>query len=54
MFKQNDIDLYFIKTKPYKYAQFNNEFIPNLSIIDLMMFNNRNDIHELLDMYELI
>jgi hypothetical protein len=33
------IDLKFIKTKPIVYAQFNNDFIPNLSIIDVLMFN---------------
>ena len=38
-FRENGIDLKFIKSKPFEYPQFGNEFVPWLSIIDVMMFN---------------
>lgn len=38
-FRARDIDLKFIRPKPFEYAQFGNEFVPWLSIIDVMMFN---------------
>lgn len=53
-FKKNGIDLYFIKTKSFEYTQFKNEFVANLSIIDIMMFNSKEQIKEILDNYELI
>jgi len=39
MFQQKGIELKFIKSKPVEYAQFGEEFVPWLSIIDVMMFN---------------
>lgn len=55
IFKQNNIDLYFIKTKYITYKQFNeNKFIPNLSIIDVLMFNSKEKVKNLLNEYELI
>ncbi len=53
-FKKNGIDLYFIKTNEIKYKQFKNEFVPNLSIIDVLMFNSPEEVRELLTKYELI
>lgn len=53
-FKKNNIDLYFIKTNKIEYKQFKNEFVPNLSIIDVLMFNSPEDVRELLTKYELI
>lgn len=38
-FRQKDIELNFIKSAPVNYRQFANEFIPWLSVIDVMMFN---------------
>ena len=38
-FQARGIELKFIKSKPFEYAQFGNEFVPWLSIIDVMMFN---------------
>jgi len=54
LFAENKIDIYFIKTKQIYYKQFKNEFIPNLSIIDVMMFNSVEEINNMLDNYELI
>lgn len=38
-FRAEGIDLKFIRSKPFAYAQFNNAFVPSLSIIDVLMFN---------------
>ena len=53
-FKKNNIELNFIKSNPIQYTQFNNEFVPWLSIIDVMMFNSREQIKEYLNNYTLI
>lgn len=43
-FKKENIDLHFLKTGDIIYPQFNNEFVANLSIIDVMMFNSKSAI----------
>ncbi len=48
-FKNNGVDLNFIKTSTIEYNQFKNEFIPYLSIIDVMMFNSKEKINEYLN-----
>lgn len=53
-FQNKGINLYFIKTKDIIYQQFGNEFQSNLSIIDVMMFNSREEIKGMLNEYELI
>ena len=53
-FKKNGINLNFIKSNNIKYQQFNNEFIPWLSIIDILMFNSKDDIKNYLNEYTLI
>lgn len=50
-FKQSGIELKFLKTKDIRYKQFENEFIENLSIIDVMMFNSKEKIKEMLINY---
>ena len=52
-FKANNINLFFINTFPINYKQFNNQFIPNLSIVDVLMFNPVKTIRNMLDNYEL-
>jgi hypothetical protein len=54
LFKKHDIELQFIKTKPYVYRQFQQPFVPDLSIIDVMMFNPPEKITELLNHFELV
>jgi hypothetical protein len=54
IFLKNGIDLKFIKTKKIKYKQFDNEFVPDLSIIDVMMFNSPDEIRRLLNEYEFV
>ena len=53
-FADKKITLNFIKTNPITYKQFNGEFIGRLSIIDVLMFNSKNEITSLLNQYELI
>jgi WbqC-like protein family. len=48
------IDLCFINYKDIKYVQGKNEFVPSLSIIDVMMFNSPEEINRMLNQYELI
>lgn len=51
VFKEEDIDLYFIKSVLSKYKQFSPVFISGLSIIDIMMFNSVLEINEMLNQY---
>lgn len=53
IFAENKIKLNFIKSKENNYKQFQNNFIPWLSIIDVMMFNSIVDIQNMLDKYTL-
>ena len=38
-FREQGLDLKFIRSKPFEYAQFGDPFVPWLSIIDVLMFN---------------
>lgn len=53
-FKAVAIELKFIKMKPVEYKQFKNEFVPNLSMIDVLMFNSIENILDMLNKYELV
>ena len=54
-FAAHGIDLKFIRSKPFDYAQFGDGFVPSLSIIDVMMFNPLDAIRDcILTNYELI
>ncbi|MCU7835993.1 MAG: WbqC family protein [gamma proteobacterium symbiont of Taylorina sp.] len=52
-FKKEKIELNFIKTELIEYTQFKNEFVPFLSIIDIMMFNSVDTIKQMLAQYKL-
>lgn len=54
IFLKENINLYFLKIKEKEYLQFKNEFEPYLSIIDVLMFNSRDAVNELLNEYELV
>lgn len=54
VFKANNIELNFLKTEIIEYKQFINSFIPYLSIVDILMFNKKEDIKIMLDSYELL
>lgn len=53
-FEKRNIKLRFLKSESIEYKQFNNKFIGNLSIIDIMMFNSVEKIREFLKQYHLI
>ena len=53
-FEQNGLQLNFIKSLPLKYPQNTDEFVPWLSIIDIMMFNDKEQIGLFLKNYELV
>jgi hypothetical protein len=44
----------FIKSRPIEYKQYKNDFVPWLSMIDVLMFNSKEQIKEFLDNYELV
>lgn len=54
MFAKNGLILEFIQSKPIVYNQFKNDFVPWLSIIDVMMFNSPEVIKQMLNEYELV
>jgi hypothetical protein len=54
LFKDHNINLFFLKTDEIMYNQNFSNFIPYLSIIDVMMFNSKNDIKEMLNKYKLV
>ncbi|WP_042142566.1 WbqC family protein [Paucisalibacillus sp. EB02] len=53
VFNDKDIKIKFLQTENIEYQQFGNKFIPNLSIIDVMMFNSREQISGMLNNYSL-
>ena len=54
VFSEYGISIKFIKTDQVIYKQFDNEFIANLSIIDVMMFNDTSRIAAMLEQYALV
>ena len=54
-FRERGVELKFIQSKPFEYPQFGDEFVPWLSIVDVMMFNSVETIKESLVMkFELV
>lgn len=53
-FRRQGVKLSFLKTEPIIYEQFGGEFQPNLSIIDVMMFNSPDAVREMLGRYQLV
>jgi hypothetical protein len=49
-FRNYGINLEFIKPKIIKYKQFDFEFVDSLSIIDVLMFNNKFEINRMLNL----
>ena len=52
-FEDKGVQLDFIKSTPVEYKQFKNEFIPWLSIIDVLMFNSIEETKGFLNQFEL-
>ena len=53
-FAQEGIELCFPKMRQISYPQYKNEFVPNLSIIDVLMFNSQEACKDLLKEYDLV
>lgn len=53
-FLEAGLKLQFLKSDNFEYRQFNNDFIPWLSIIDVLMFNSKNAIQDQLQKFKLI
>lgn len=53
-FRNNNIDLFFVKTEDYEYQQFNNMFSPHLSIVDMLMHIGVKRTKEYIKKYKLI
>lgn len=53
-FNKVGIELSFLETKIEPYKQFKNEFVPYLSILDVLMFNSIEEIKSRLNKYELL
>lgn len=47
-FDAHHLKLQFIQANPFVYQQFNHDFIPWLSILDVMMFNNKDVLQEII------
>lgn len=50
-FESKGIDLTFLRSQPLGYTQFGENFLPHLSILDVMMFNDRHQVRSFLDRY---
>lgn len=53
-FETEGMELFFLQTKLIEYKQFTKDFIPNLSIIDLLMLNSVDEVRAFLGQYELV
>jgi len=53
-FEANNIKLRFLKTQLIEYKQFDNVFVPNLSILDVLMFNSVEEVKRMLDKCEVL
>ncbi len=53
-FRRHGIDLKFIRTMPIEYQQLDDAFVPWLSILDVMMFNDPAKLGQMLDHYEFV
>ncbi len=53
-FRKHELNLQFIETMPYTYRQFLDNFIPHLSIIDVLMHQSLAEIRALLRNHQLV
>ncbi|RNI30858.1 hypothetical protein EFA69_07070 [Rufibacter immobilis] len=54
IFEKEGVKLQFIQSLDVRYKQYTSEFVPWLSMIDVLMFNSPAEIKIMLDKYELI
>lgn len=53
-FAKEGMELRFIQTVLQEYPQFKNQFVPGLSIIDVLMFNSKEQVKQMLLNYHLL
>ena len=53
-FQQNGLNLYFHKMHPITYPQNSTTFLPSLSILDVMMYNSKDNVTEYLHQFDLL
>ena len=53
-FAENGVKLFFLKTGDVRYRQYRNDFVPDLSIVDVLMFCGKNETKRLLADYTLL
>jgi hypothetical protein len=53
-FKNKEVRLDFLKPTISEYKQFGNEFVPYLSIIDVLMFNSKEVVLKMINKYKLV
>ena len=53
-FKKEGVDLKFLQSNFFEYKQLGNDFVPWLSIVDVMMFNSIFKIQKYLNQYSLV
>lgn len=53
-FEESGIKLHFVKSKLREYKQFNSDFIVDLSILDVLMFNDKERVKDYFRDYELL
>ncbi len=52
-FRRAGVDLFFIQMDPIEYTQFGDPFVPGLSIVDVLMFNDKETVKGYLQAYTL-
>jgi hypothetical protein len=53
-FREAGLSLAFVQSEPVVYPQFGADFVPDLSIVDVLMFNSVEDAQGLLGRFELV
>ena len=53
-FQERGITLDFLQTRPIRYPQYSEPFVPNLSIVDVLMFNSPESVIAMLRQFDLV
>lgn len=53
-FRERGLQLRFLQMNEFSYRQFKDPFVPALSIIDVMMFNSREQVRDMLERFSLL
>ncbi|WP_266366581.1 WbqC family protein [Tellurirhabdus rosea] len=54
LFRQEGIELFFHRSRRAEYPQAGNDFVPWLSVADILMYNDREAVGKMLDEYDLV